>query len=173
MIVIERVEEEDLVFDKGTANAEAELIAVVFRTIRRGHKLRSDRVRRHEGRVRRERLESRAAGVAVEEGRPRRAAGWFPVLVTVLTTPPTARPNSAEYTPVFDFKLAHRGLRRRIADARTAALFAEERLVVVGAVDLYVVLNRGDATEGQQAKAAGVIVDRGASSARARTSAGC
>src|SRR6185369_5984330 len=53
-----------------------------------------------------------------------------------------------------DLKLANRSLADRVADARAAAFFGEERLVVVAAVDRVVVKQTGDAAEANQAKRA-------------------
>ena len=52
-----------------------------------------------------------------------------------------------------DRELTHRRLRRGVPGAGTPALFREERLVIIGAVDLDHVQQLGDRPEAQKTKA--------------------
>jgi hypothetical protein len=61
-----------------------------------------------------------------------------PLLVTEVTTPPAARPYSAEYTPVFTAN-SRTALPGGIGLAGAPALLSPTCLVVVGAVDFNVV----------------------------------
>ena len=75
----------------------------------------------------------------------------MPDWVTVLTTPPAARPYWAGVIRHVDLELADRGLAGRVGDQGSAPLFREEGLVIVRSIDCVVVEQRADAAEAEQA----------------------